>query len=458
MLRNQKGFATVLAVGVMVFLSLMIMALMPMLTAAIHFNSINRDGIEAQYAAEAGAKRAFAGFMNADTDWSWIGPNNPRPFTNATKTYEVSIPGITNGSAPATGNYTITSVGKVGNETRKVLVNVTYTSGGGGGSNVFKYATFSVGTMTVNQPQINGDIASNGKIIVNSSTPNTVNGTAYCNQHTIYTPSAVSSGFQSLTDNGNLDVNSLMLSMPNITESGTNITSTWANGEWYNGTYTLSDSAYYYDGNYGMYSYNYSVSEGQSVTIYVNGDLNLGKNITGDNITIYSTGNITFNGGSIEGSSNANIKIYAQGTITLNSGSNIIGGNVTVLANNSGKAYNAIAFNGGSINSTLENAVSKVYANGNCALNDVSVISGKGTGMLMATGDVSLNGGSAPQTVIIAGGNVAGNSGSKVAGIYADGILNMNGATVNYNSSVIQTLGIGGGGAPTFNINSYSDH
>lgn len=256
--------------------------------------------------------------------------------------------------------------------------------------------------MVINGLKTTGDVMSNSKIIVNSHTANTITGTAYCekDKYTIYAPEAVSKGFKVPDANGNLNVDELMLHMINATKSGLDIRSTWKNGEWSGDTYPLTSNSSYYDGSYGMYNHSYSVDKDHSVIIYVNGDFNIGKNITGGNITIYATGNITLNGGSIQASAGKSVSIYTNKVLSLNSGSSITESSVTALATT------GINFNGGSINSTLPGSVSKVYTNGNVALNDTSVIAGKGTGLLVAAGKIDLNGGTAAQTIIIAGGDI----------------------------------------------------
>lgn len=453
-LHTQRGSVMVSALITVVFLTIVISGLLPMVSTQVSLSSKNNDTIEAQYAAEAGAKRAIVGITNKRTDWKWTIGNMQNAFVDGTtKHYITSIsPLIVDGAIPATNTtYTITSDGYVGNAHKRVVVTLKKSSG------PFNYAAFSQGSMLINQPKINGDIYSNGHITVNSSTKNTVTGTAYCkeNDYTIYTPAAIGKGFKVPNPTETLDFSHLMKTMPNITKSGIDLQTLTKDKS---GDFTLSDGSYYYNSDYGMYNQSYNIASGKSVIIYVNGDFNIGKNITGGNITIYATGNITFNGGSVQASSGGTVNIYANKVLTLNSGSSITGSTVTALANNASNQYYAIAFNGGSINNTLPNSLSKIYASGNVALNDTSVIAGQGSGMLVATGAVSLNGGNAPQTLIVADGNVNGNSGSSVAGIYSNGTINMNGATITYNDSLKETLELSSNGNSTPFIVSWSDN
>lgn len=440
-LQTQKGSVMVLSLLIVVFLTIILSGLMPFVNSQVLHSSINNDTLEAQYAAEAGAKRAIVGLRNNRTDWIWTIEKRHNTFVDGTqKYYTTSIsPLMSDKASPiADTNYTIISDGYVGNAHKRVVVTVRTASTTSG---PFSYAAFSQGNMVINDPKLYGDIYSNGYITINSSTKDTVTGAAYCqeNNYKIYTPSAVGNGFKVPATKEVLDLTQLMETMPNIKESGTNLRDVTND---HSGNFTLSEKSYYYQTDYGMYNQSYTITNENSVTIYVNGNFDIGKNITGGNITIYATGNITFNGGSVQASPGGTVNIYTNKVLTLNSGSFITGSTVTVLANNSSNSHNAIAFNGGSINNTLSGSLSKVSAKGNVALNDASVIAGQGLGMLVATGEVSLNGGDAPQTLIIAGVNVNGNSGSKVSGIYSNGTINMNGATTTYSKTVVQSLGL----------------
>lgn len=533
-LMNSKGSAMVLAMVAMSFLGIIGAAFVTLSSSNVNVSARLRDDVAAQYLAEAGAQWALKHLNETDVTSATINAN-----TATSGRYTVTI---TPGNA---ANKIIISEGRVNHSTRIVRLEVTPGSGDdtSGNGAVLKNAGFSQGNMTINSPQINGDVMSNAKITVNSHQNNTITGIAYTNtKPTIWNSQAVGGGFSTFTGDIKLNVDGLipaipaMPAIPNFTKPSTPLNSTWlGNPEWKDDTYTLPGGSYSI-GNYDDWHQNYVVPAGQAVTIYVDGNFTLGRNITGDNITIYSTGNITINsGGSIQGSADGKIQIYAKGSVTINRGATITGGDVTVQADkaltnggsirgsdngkvgiyangsvalnnesiitggntvvqtnnsmafnggsvqgsvdgkaeiyadgsialNSGSAITGgnavvqtnsnVAFNGGSINQNLSEAVSKVYVTGNVALNNVSVISGKGIGMLVATGNIALNGGDAPKTIFIAGGNIAGNSGSLVGGLYTNGTLTMNGATIDYDSSLIQELGFG----TSLRIISYSDY
>lgn len=451
---SNKGAAGILALVAVIFLGGLGAAYFTLSRNSINIATITRDDIAAQNLAEAGVQWAIAQIKaNSEFTTNWVTSEIKNKSSASTRgTYKVQVTNDPNDSNIAV----IRSIGTVNNSSRTITINVKR---GGSNSGVFKYAAFSKGNMVVNSPKINGDIASNADITINSHSAGTVTGAAYCSSHTIWNQSAVSGGFYQLPGAYVLDVYGMMISMPGVIMQGTDLRTVFAGGEWSGNTFTLDGSFYYYNGDYGMYGHGYKVPSGKSVTIYVNGDYSIGKNIIVDgNITIYTTGNLTFNGGSIIGTSGSKVELYVNKVLTLNSGSSINGGMVTILANNSQNAYNAIAFNGGFVNKEMAGTITKIYARGNVALNDVSVIAGKGTGMLVATGSVALNGGDAPKTVIIAQGNVAGNSGSVVGGIYTNGTLNMNGATINYDKSTISTLNISSAGdTASVEVSKYSD-
>ena len=69
---NRQGSVTILAIGVMLFLGIILSGVMPMITQEVRSGTLNRDAVEAQYAAEAGLKRALTGLVVADKDWDWV--------------------------------------------------------------------------------------------------------------------------------------------------------------------------------------------------------------------------------------------------------------------------------------------------------------------------------------------------------------------------------------------------
>lgn len=438
-LYNQKGSTLVLSLLTMMFLAIIISGIMPLVNSQILHSSLNNDDIEAQYAAEAGAKRAIVGIQNTRTDWEWADGKTKNNLIDETdkKYYITSVVvretnEIIKALPPGVTDYTIVSEGHVNNAYRKITTSVKIKSGG-----VLGYAAFSKGDMLIQNPLITGDIYSNGNIKTTSGA-RMVTGTAYSFTQSIEDMKSISKGYEAITKPLDLDVNSMFPDTPSLSMVGTDLKEVYKLNQWGGETYPLSTGSYYFNGDYAVNKHSYSIDSGQNVTIYIKGTFSFydKSNITmnGGKLTVYATNGINFYGGSILGNINSDINVFSGGAVNLSS--NIIGGKV-ILASNS-----TIAFNGGSINSNLSGAISKVYAKGNVALNDASVISGAGTGMLVSSGNVALNGGTATNTIIIAEGNVQGNGGSKVAGIYANGTLTMTGANVTSNDTVAPSLGI----------------
>lgn len=67
----------------MLFLGIILSGVMPMITQEVRSGAQNRDGVEALYAAEAGAKRALAAILAESSDWNWLGIE--KDFTNEVK-------------------------------------------------------------------------------------------------------------------------------------------------------------------------------------------------------------------------------------------------------------------------------------------------------------------------------------------------------------------------------------
>lgn len=156
---NQRGSATVLGIGIMVILLIFIAGLMPMLANEVKLGTINRDAIEAQYAAEAGTKRAITEFDHSSPSWDWL--NSDRPFVDDnTKKYNTIIydksdptkktitPNIT-----SNGTYIIRSIGTVGKAKRTVYTEVGVTVSS---NSPFQYVGYAGGAASFEQlPAVN---------------------------------------------------------------------------------------------------------------------------------------------------------------------------------------------------------------------------------------------------------------------------------------------------------------
>lgn len=329
---SQKGSATMLAIFVLVFVATVAAGLLPLVNAQVSLTAKNQDTLAAQYAAEAGIKRAIVGIEQSRTDWAWALNNYINPIMNGTTTTKFYVitsisPAISAGSPPVSGKpYTITSKGTVNGVSKTVTAVVTPSA-----SSVLQNAVFSQGDMLIVSGSVTGNIASNGLITVWNGM--NVNGSVFyssskpiINGTVIGTPTQKSSV-------GILDVASLMHyapampAMPSFSIPPTLLPSanTALTGS-YDYALNPTSGAYYYGSNFSNWNYTYTVASNQSVFIYVIGDYTIGTPITGGgNITIYATGNITVNG-NIVGN---NVNIYAGKNITL-SQNTITGNNITL--------------------------------------------------------------------------------------------------------------------------------
>ena len=150
---NNTGSVTILAIGVMMFLGIILSGVLPMITQEVRSGTVNRDVVEAQYAAEAGIKRAIVALEEKQTDWnSWL--KLAQNFTNEpNKNYQVaSLTSVTNpksddkckvvaepykalptdGTAAVAGWYCLSAEGKVNDAAKTVYVAYEYKGGTGG--------------------------------------------------------------------------------------------------------------------------------------------------------------------------------------------------------------------------------------------------------------------------------------------------------------------------------------
>lgn len=390
--KNTKG-AGALAIIVLLFLGIIGAAFTTLSNSSLLTASRTRDDIGAQYLAEAGAQwaiaqiKANANYTTANTSSTSVNPGS----------YLVRVENVSS-------TKKIVSTGTINGSSRTVVLIVTPPSSGG--NKMFNSTVYSIGNMRITNPKIYGDVGTNGYLEITTSVPDTVTGSAYSSTSLYYSSAVVTKGFKPVTEPASLDVDSMM---PNLTMTGTNLTSTWTSGQWGNYTYPLSSGAYYYNGNYDLNGHSYSISAGQNVTIYVNGTFTLMSgskiNVNGGTLTVYATGGVNFNGGSIVGTNGAVSKVYARGAVNLSNNSSI-----------------------------------------------------SGACLITALDNVGINGIAASNTVIISKTYVKGSSGSTVAGIYSAGTIEMVGATATYNSATNAALGLAAGTSTPLTVNSYNDH
>ena len=83
---NNEGIATVMAIGIMVFIVSIAIAVIPNINNMLRQSIISADMLRAQSAAETGAKRAIAELYQGkgqqiSYDWTWLNKDNsPQNF------------------------------------------------------------------------------------------------------------------------------------------------------------------------------------------------------------------------------------------------------------------------------------------------------------------------------------------------------------------------------------------
>lgn len=161
---KKRGSVTVIGLVIVLFFIIMLAAIMPMTNTDAKISLMNRDNIQAQLAAEAGAKTAVAGLMQKSSNWAWIQnyPNNPNAFSNTSSVkYSVKLePNIPDGSKPVSGKtYVVTSIGEVGTAKKTVSVHYDVPTSGA----IKNSAVYIAGSLTYDQHlNITGDIISGG--------------------------------------------------------------------------------------------------------------------------------------------------------------------------------------------------------------------------------------------------------------------------------------------------------
>lgn len=130
---NNRGSATILGLGITLLLGMILAALLPWITAESRFSGMEKDGLQAKYAAEAGVKRALVESQLATRVWTLF-DNTNRQFTNNSGDnvwYRVSLTelnGAVTSSVPpvSSGDYIIRATGTTGSTSRIAgrLVNI----------------------------------------------------------------------------------------------------------------------------------------------------------------------------------------------------------------------------------------------------------------------------------------------------------------------------------------------
>ncbi len=420
---NNKGSVTILAIGIMAFLGLILSGVLPMITQEIRIGTMNRDVVEAQYAAESGLKRTIAGMEAGSASWTWIG--QARQFTSeAGKTYTVTVQAtspntLTNGAAPASGWYHLQSVGRVGNATRTVSVRVNIT--GGGLSGVFTNGVFGASRLSMDSNgKIDGSAGTNGNITMENGSEITGNATAV---GTIYV-----NPWSNAKISGTQTSNSASIAVPTFSVAFTTpakptAPTVVASTAWPLGTWSVNNTASplasgYYTASGGLSSGASKIATQNNTTLYVNGGFSMDNSIW----TMGSNAVIDVLGGGMSLTSSSTLQTQATSTLYIRDGLNLdktlnMGANSTIYAGQ-GVQTNSNA------TLTLPGVSTFYMANGSLTAGNGSVINFGSVGsksLLYCNGSANISG----TTINIAGPAI----GSSFTEVYFTGDLDLNGGT-----------------------------
>ncbi len=479
-LYNQRGSAAVIGIMAMLFMTIVIGGLLPMVSAEMGSTRMNQGVVEAQYVAEAGAKRALVGFSQSRTDWAWANGTTRNNFQDGTsKAYIVTInPPVVDGVAPASGHYTITSTGFVGDVRKTVSIGIQMTAGGGSNANasgeIFgKYAVFANEKFDIYGgsnpvPAVEGGIGLKGSSVrvdmgqnILASIIDTVNKPSY-----MYYPNPKAPNpwyiLRKLDEIGTLTIT--MPTFKNIPADANKFptlpVTNSGGSEYWNGAFTFTQPSYYFGKSYTLSgTTKLTMTNNTPVNLYINGDLHLTTNasIIGDStLNIYVKGNVLVdNSSSIvvsNSSNNAQLNIYAGGTVKFTSSdtssSFVQSDNIMIYAGST--ADQAVLFdNKFIINKSLPKGITKIYTDGGLKFTNDFAMGGAAAMVLTKKQIVVDNNVNASNTVFISNSGDSTLSGPRVktAGFYTNGGLYIKeSSAVQYNSSVMAALGLAGGG------------
>ena len=448
----------------MLFLGIILSGVLPMITQEVRSGTQNRDGVEAQYAAESGAKRAITALLAASSDWSWLGVD--KDFTSeANKKYNVrflsssgkcSVAGCTsytvpaNGTAAPAGCYCVEAEGKVNGFAKKVYVAAKIA--GSSMPEALQSIVFGNANIIMNNSaKINGSAGTNGYISMTSS-QNAITGIATYNNNVQKSSSGTYN--YPLTSVGSENGVNTTLAVPTFTVSFTApaapatptvpaSTSSWDSlvGTWHvtqsvpAGNYSTSNnlqsdrSQITIANNTGLYvASRFSIDNstwtmGNNNLVFVrNGDMRLSSKSSltmGNNSQIYATGFLDVDKSLIMGT---NSTLYAGLGMQLEESSTVtLPGAATIyLADNSShnvSGYSWIANNKSVLNLGTVGQASVLYCNGSANLGGTINITGPNSGTektrIYLTGNMDFN-----NDAVI---NIAGN-----VEIYISGTMKVN--------------------------------
>jgi type II secretory pathway pseudopilin PulG len=285
---DEGGYATLIAMIVIVVMGILLAGLLPFGTTVTQSAAYTRNTMQAQYLAEAGAKRAIVelGAATAATSWAWLGStawhdviDNP----STTSRYAVTITpptGVTLSGTPTVGAYTVTSVGQYGSFFKTVTVTVAITTADFSDLS----ADFVVGG-SVRTTKTSANIQSNGDM--------TVKGQVYDNIS--FTGAIAQNNCANVTENANITIPAVRTYFDALRAKAT--AEFWAQKNGQELKLTDSSKIYYKDGSLvisnssGITSMPGANGSNSYSIVVVDGDLTFSSDITSN---INQNGNVVF--------------------------------------------------------------------------------------------------------------------------------------------------------------------
>ncbi|WP_378956351.1 pilus assembly PilX N-terminal domain-containing protein [Pelosinus sp. sgz500959] len=518
MINRQRGSVTMVAIIMVMFLAILASTANTLVNSDLRMSKTNSDAIEAQFAAEAGAKRAISMFYQKNQDWTWLDANSTPIWqslsTDQNKSYHVKTELASAQVVPVNpavgGVYTITSIGKVRGTIKKVTVTVTVT-GNSGASILNKYALYSKNDTYIwggNGPNIKGDmgLAGGNKVKIDSgynflqgklhvtSIPtgwhDWLTSAMYVIDPDIGTLSVVIPPLPTLpVISTSIPTGADIITGPNTASMPNSVYYSTALSDFGGGLIAGSSDTTLYATN-GLHltnkgsSYNkgWITASNGNLKIYINGDANLSNgsyiNSKG-NIEIYVSGSLSMSGASYIKSDNGNVTIIANQEINLTDNNNYIqaaikGKSEIYSLKNSINLSNSCYINGGTVtleaqsnvnfansssinkSNTYSNAIAFIYANGSTFTNDVVI--GGAASQVITTGPFNINSNVyAPNTLFVsASGQTQISNNPTIGCLYTNGSLSVsNTPTIIPNANAISL--ITGGSTPSITVNNWGN-
>lgn len=493
----QQGSAGILAMISMALLGVLGTAYVAMSSSEVSTGAQYRDGVAAQYLAEAGGRWAAIQLKNKVT-----------AVVDASNTAAgVSYNSGAIGTAPTAGSYTVTVrrnpatptdserrqvlvTGTVGQANRRVVFTVTL-----GGENAYpvQYAGFGGNNLI-----LRGTITGAGTIgVVNTASIHSSNSIS-CDR---IEAGAVSGGYCRDNPYGPAPTQQITVVLPPIPVSfdiNNSAYQQYRTGATNRASGALNNASVTWNGNNyisGALSLTGStvLTTGANAGIYVDGNFALNNNTrinANGNLAIVANGTITLNPGLIDIPTGSMLTIYAKNGVTVTSGSTITG-NTTIIspatisfsgdgkiivANNGiinvytqqnftasgGMSFRVsntttekaaftimstqnISITGGTPFNPGMNGTVKFYAGGTFSLTRGAQIAGNGLVMAADTGanSIYLSGGTtAANTVFISAGDIVSESTQSGALLAANNLTIDWGSTASFSQSVLDAVGL----------------